>query len=111
MSVVDELDGDGLQAALRDETRGVFVDFWSPWCGPCRILRPHLHAMAEERLADWRFVAVNTEAHPDVAEEFDVVSLPTLALFRNGEELDRLTGGVTLSSVVGKLDQFSEARL
>ncbi len=107
MSAVDELDGGSVHELLLTESRGVLIDFWSPWCAPCRTLRPHLHKLAEERSADWRFVAVHTEAHPSAAEAFGVASLPTLVMFRDGEELSRLAGAVTLSSVVAKLDELT----
>lgn len=110
MSLIDELDGVALGRVLHDEGRGVVVDFWSPWCAPCRALRPHLHKMAEDRADVWRFVAVNTEAHPTVAEDYDVRSLPTLVLFRDGEEISRLAGGITLSAVAATLDDLDLPR-
>ena len=108
MTGIDELDVAAVHDVLRGEVRNVLVDFWSPWCAPCRALRPHLHKLAAERSADWRFVAVNTEAHPTASDEFEVRSLPTLVFFRGGHELSRISGGVTLSSVVATLDEFAE---
>ncbi len=107
MSAVDELDSGSVHELLLTESRRVLIDFWSPWCGPCRILRPHLHKLAEERHADWRFVAVNTEVHPTAAKTFGVSTLPTLVMFGDGEELSRLSGVVTLASVVAKLDELT----
>lgn len=107
MSAVDELDNGSVHELLLTESRSVLIDFWSPWCAPCRTLRPHLHKLAEERQADWRFVAVNTDMHPSAAEAFGVSALPTLVMFRDGEELSRLSGAVTLSSVVAKLDELT----
>ena len=107
MSAVEELDAGSLHELLLTEGRGVLIDFWSPWCGPCRILRPHLHKLAEERDADWRFVAINTDEHPSVATDFGVSALPTLVMCRNGEELSRLSGAVTLASLVETLDEFT----
>ncbi len=101
---LEEVDGPGLESVLADETRAVLVDCWSPWCAPCRALKPHLIKLAQERAGDWRFVALNTEAHPEAAEERGVQSLPTLLLYRNGEEIRRLAGGVTLGAVVESLD-------
>ncbi len=103
---MEEVDGPGLATVLAEETRAVLVDCWSPWCAPCRALKPHLAKLAEERTEDWRFVALNTEAHPDAAEEHGVQALPTLLLYRNGEEVRRLAGGVTLGAVVESLDEI-----
>ena len=83
------------------------VDFWSPWCSPCRALRPHMEKLAEERGQRWRFVAVNTEAHPAVAHEHDVKALPTIIFFRKGEELHRFAGTALVSQVAAKLDELS----
>ena len=103
---VEELDGASVRAILEREARGVLVDFWSPWCAPCRALRPHLARLAQERSAEWRFVAINTEKHPASVEEFGISSLPTLVWFRKGTEIKRLTGGVTLSSIAAALDEL-----
>ena len=103
---VEELDGPQLRDLVESETRGVVVDFWSPWCAPCRALRPHLNRLADEHPEEWRFVAVNTEKHPGVGEAYGVRSLPTVVWFRAGREVSRLDGGVTLSSVAAKLDEL-----
>lgn len=108
MSAIAELDPRGVRQLLRQEQRAVLVDFWSPWCAPCRVLRPHLVRLAEERSEHWRFVAVNTETHPGAAEEFAIRSLPTFVLFRDGQEVSRLAGGVTLSSVAAALEEFAD---
>lgn len=110
MNHLEELDGARLREVLESESRAVLVDFWGPWCGPCRALRPHLARMAEEREEDWRFVAINTDEHEEVALAFAVSSLPTLALFKDGRELERLSGGITLGVVAGKLDEYGDRR-
>ncbi len=107
MSRIDELDGTALAEVIRSESRGILVDFWSPWCAPCRTLRPHLERIAGERDADWRFVALNVEFKPEVAEAFDVKALPTLVFFQAGKEAFRFAGAATLSAVVAKLDELS----
>jgi len=69
----------------------VLVDFYADWCGPCRMLRPTLEALSEER-ADVKFAAVNIDENPDLADEFDISSIPCLILFKNGAEADRSIG-------------------
>lgn len=105
MSVIEELDEGALNTVLVTETRRVLVDFWSPWCAPCRVIRPHLHRLAEERQASWRFAAVNAQAQPETAERFGVKALPTFILFSDGEETHRFTGSTMISAIVEKLDE------
>ncbi len=105
MSRVEMLDAGQLREVLASERRGVLVDFWSPWCAPCRVLKPHLERMAAAREGAWRFVAVDTEAEPALAEAFEVKSLPTLILFREGRESHRFTGTAMLSAIEQKLDE------
>ena len=109
MSGIDELEGEALAGVLARESRPVLVDFWSPWCAPCRSMRPHLRRLAEEREEHWRFVAVNTEANPSVAEDFEVRALPTVALFEGGKETFRFAGATTIASIVEKLDELTPA--
>ena len=103
---VEELDDAGVVNVVRSESRGVVVDFWSPWCAPCRVLRPHLRGLAAENASGWRFVAVNTEAHPETAERFQVSSLPTLVWFQGGREVSRISGPMTVSAVAERLAEL-----
>jgi thioredoxin 2 len=70
----------------------VVVDFWAPWCGPCRMMAPELEKVAKEAAGQWLVVKVDTEALPELGERFRIRSIPTLALFRGGQELNRVAG-------------------
>ncbi|MFA5241531.1 MAG: thioredoxin TrxC [Sulfuricella sp.] len=70
------------------------VDFWAPWCGPCKMMAPVFSQVAAEFKARFRFVKVNTEAEQALAQQFAIRSIPTLAVFRNGAEVDRVAGAM-----------------
>ena len=74
----------------------VLMDFWAPWCGPCRALAPHLEALAREHGPKLLILKVDTDAHPDTARAYSVTALPTLVLFRDGLEVKRHVGAVGL---------------
>jgi thioredoxin 1 len=72
----------------------VLVDFWAPWCVPCRKVEPAVREMAERYAGRLRVARLDVDAHPRSAARYDVLSLPTLIVFRAGEPVERLTGSV-----------------
>jgi thioredoxin 2 len=70
----------------------VLVDFWAPWCGPCRMMAPELDKLAAAAQAEWLVVKVNSEAVPELTERLRIRSIPTLAVFQGGREIDRVVG-------------------
>ena len=69
------------------------VDFWAPWCGPCRMIAPILDELAGELQAQAKIVKINVDENPVVAGQFGVMSIPTLLLFKNGQKVDQKVGG------------------
>ena len=79
------------QEKVLNSTTPVIVDFWAPWCGPCRVVAPVLEEIASER-PDLRIVKLNVDDNQQTAAQFDVLSIPTMILFKNGEVAKKIVG-------------------
>jgi putative thioredoxin len=77
----------------------VLVDFWAPWCGPCRILGPVLDDLAEEAGGKWELVKLNTEEHPDIARQYHIMTIPNVKLFSGGEVIGEFMGALPKTQV------------
>jgi thioredoxin 2 len=80
------------EALIRDTRVPVVVDFWAPWCGPCRAVAPEIARVAANHAGEWMVVKVNTEALPELGARFGIQSIPTMAVFRGGHEVSRALG-------------------
>lgn len=77
----------------------VVVDFWAPWCGPCKVVAPELVKVAAEGSGRWLVAKVNTEELPSLARRFQIAGIPTLALFKGGREIARQSGAMPASDI------------
>ena len=82
----------------------VLVDFWAPWCGPCRMMAPVLERAAQERAATLQVAKINTDEQQELASRYGIRSIPTLILFRDGRELARQSGAVDGGALTRWLD-------
>ena len=90
MAIID-LTRENFQAEVTKSDKPVLVDFWAVWCGPCQMMAPILHEL-ETEMPDVQIGKVNVDEQMDLARQFRVVSIPTLIIFKNGQEVQRMVG-------------------
>ena len=84
----------------------VLVDFWAEWCGPCKMIAPILEEIAAEQQGKVTVAKLNVDEHPDLARRYDVMSIPTLLVFSDGELRKRLIGAKGKGQLLEELNEF-----
>ena len=91
MSDLTNVTDANFQAEVIESEKPTLVDFWAPWCGPCRVVAPVLEEIAGER-DDLRIVKLNTDENPQTAGNYGIMSIPTMILFRHGQPVKQIVG-------------------
>jgi len=93
------------QTKVLEATKPVLVDFWAPWCGPCRSVAPEVEAVAATYAEKAIIVKVNVDENQDLAARYKVMGVPTLMVFKNGVEVDRIVGYRPRQAIGAMLDK------
>lgn len=103
MSNIIELNEKNFQKEVIQSDIPVLVDFWAEWCGPCKALGPALEEIAKEPGAGFKIAKVNVDEHSELATRFEVMNIPTMILFKNGEEVDRMVGLMPKAKILERI--------
>lgn len=104
MSVIN-LEKNKWNETVADSVKPVVVDFWAPWCGYCRRLSPAVDRLAEELQDKVQVVKVDIDEHPELAQKYAIDTIPTLALFKGGEEVDQVVNPPSQAAIEGWLQE------
>ena len=103
MGNIVEVNDVNFNAEVLEHSGKVLVDFWAPWCGPCRMQAPILEKLSQDPAIKTKIVKVNTDNNPETAQRYGISSIPTLILFENGKEIDRMVGVQPETALKNKL--------
>jgi len=105
MANVTELNEKDFETEVLQFSQPVLVDFWAPWCGPCRMIAPVVEELATENAGNLKVVKINIDDSPNVSSSYGVSSIPTLMIFKGGEVVDRFVGVQPKNRLQTAIDQ------
>lgn len=91
------------QSEVLDNKGVTLVDFWAPWCGPCRMIAPVIEEISNEN-TNIKVCKLNTDDSPELPKEYNIMGIPTIILFKDGKEVERIVGAVSKVSIQQKID-------
>jgi thioredoxin 1 len=105
MANIRALTDNNFEAEVLKSAEPVLIDFWAPWCGPCRMIAPIVEQLAAENAPKAKVAKINVDESPNLAATYGVNSIPTLMIFKNGEVVDRFVGVQPKSRLQDALEQ------
>lgn len=106
MSTAAQVTDSSFKQEVLDSDIPVLVDFWAPWCGPCRMVAPVVDEISEQYKGQIKVVKVNTDENPQVASQYGIRSIPTLMIFKDGQKVDMVVGAVPKTTLASTLEKY-----
>ncbi|MEA5595798.1 thioredoxin [Rivularia sp. UHCC 0363] len=106
MSSATQVTDSTFKQEVLDSEVPVLVDFWAPWCGPCRMVAPVVDEISSQYEGQIKVVKVNTDENPNVASQYGIRSIPTLMIFKGGQKVDMVVGAVPKTTLANTLEKY-----
>jgi len=106
MSAAEQVTDASFKQDVLESEVPVLVDFWAPWCGPCRMVAPVVDEIAQQYDGQIKVVKLNTDENPNVASQYGIRSIPTLMIFKGGQRVDMVVGAVPKTTLSNTLEKY-----